>query len=144
MIQTLAYEFFALVLVVPIYSHFAGATATQGFVVILALAVAAIAWSPLHNTLFDLAEWRVSGRVASDRPQHLRMLHAVSHEFSQIVVSVPILMVIGGHAFWEAILVDIGLTGLYAAYAWVFHMAFDALRPVPIAPAQPVSPVHRP
>ena len=39
-------------------------------------------------------------------------------------------MIVGGHGFWEAVAVDIGLTLFYTAYAYVFHMVFDRLRPV--------------
>jgi uncharacterized membrane protein len=143
-IQTLAYEAFALVIFVPLYTAYAGKQATDGFLVIAALTVAAICWSPLHNTVFDVLDLRFSGRVASDRPQVWRVVHALSHEFTQIVVSVPLLMWLGGHGLMEAILVDIGLTIGYTIYAWGFHLAFDAVRPVGYgAPAAPV-PAPRP
>ena len=45
-------------------------------------------------------------------------------------VSLPVIMWIGGVGFWPALGVDIGLTLLYTGYAYVFHLAYDWLRPV--------------
>jgi uncharacterized membrane protein len=71
-----------------------------------------------------------SGRVASDRPQKWRVVHAVSHEATTVVVTLPILVWLGGHGWGEALLLDLGLTVLYAVYAYGFHLVYDRLRPV--------------
>jgi uncharacterized membrane protein len=89
-----------------------------------------LVWSPIHNTLFDWADYRLSGRLASDRPQRWRVVHAISHEATTLVVTLPILMGLGGLTFWTALVVDMGLTFLYTAYAYVFHNLYDRLRPV--------------
>jgi uncharacterized membrane protein len=104
-------------------------------VLLAALALAVMLWSPVHNTLFDMAEWRLARRVASDRPHRLRLLHALSHETTSLVVTVPILMSLGGLTLAEAVLADLGLTAIYAAYAYGFHLLYDHLRPV--RPASP-------
>ena len=39
-------------------------------------------------------------------------------------------MLVGGHGFWEAVAVDIGLSVLYVIYAYVFHILYDRFRPV--------------
>ncbi len=36
----------------------------------------------------------------------------------------------GGHGLWSALAIDIGLTLLYSAYAYFFHILYDWLRPV--------------
>ncbi len=86
-------------------------------------------WSPIHNTLYDLVEWRMMRRVASDRPHTDRVLHALSHEVTAAVVTVPILMFLSDLGFTEALLADIGLSGVYALYAYAFHCFYDRLRP---------------
>ena len=130
LIQTLAYEVGGLCLSVPLFLLFGGGTAGEAFTLMLALSVAVLVWSPVHNSLFDLADFRLSGRLASDRPQRWRLVHAISHEATTLVVTLPILMGLGGLSFWAALLADLGLTLLYAAYAYVFHLVYDRLRPV--------------
>ncbi|MFN5998019.1 MAG: PACE efflux transporter [Paracoccaceae bacterium] len=129
-IQTLAYEVGGLCLSVPLIALFGGGTTGEAFKLMLALSVAVMIWSPIHNTVFDWLDFRLSGRLASDRPQRLRLVHAASHEATTVLVTLPILMVLGGLSFWAALLADLGLTLLYAAYAYVFHLVYDRLRPV--------------
>jgi uncharacterized membrane protein len=130
LIQTLCYEAGGLLLSVPLYLIYSGHETGEGALLMLALSIAVMVWSPIHNTVFDWIDLRLSGRVASDRPQKWRMVHAFSHEATTVVVTLPILVWMGGHALGEALLVDLGLTALYAVYAYGFHRVYDRLRPV--------------
>lgn len=130
LIQTFAYEAGGLCLSVPLYAVFGDGTTGEAFGLMLSLSITVLIWSPIHNTLFDLVEFRASGRLASDRPQRWRLVHAISHEATTLVVTLPILMGLGGLSFWAALLVDLGLTALYTAYAYVFHLVYDRLRPM--------------
>mgnify|MGYP001765785053 CR=1 FL=1 len=132
--QSLAYETGGLCLSVPLYLMWTQGEAGTGALLMAALSLAVLAWSPLHNTAFDWADLRLSGRLASDRPQAWRLVHAVSHEASTVVVTLPILVFLGGHGWTEALVVDLGLTLVYAGYAYAFHLAYDRLRPVAPAP----------
>lgn len=129
-IQTLAFEVGGLVLAAPLYWLVFGGDAEEGLILVAAVSVAVLAWSPIHNTAFDWLEWRIARRVASDRPARLRLLHALSHEATAIIVSLPVIMALGGHGLVEALAVDLGLTLLYTGYAYVFHAVYDRLRPV--------------
>ena len=129
-IQTLAFELGGLAIAAPFYAALFGRSAQDSVLLVAAVTVAVLVWTPLHNTLFDLAEWRLARRVASDRPHRLPLLHAVSHETSAMIVSLPVIMLVGGHGFWTALAIDLGLSALYAAYAYLFHLAYDRLRPV--------------
>ena len=130
LIQTIAYEVGGLCLSVPLVAGLGHGTTREAFFLMLALSAAVLVWSPLHNTVFDWADLRLSGRVASDRPQRWRLVHAASHEATTVVVTLPILIWLGGLGLWAALLADLGLTLLYAAYAYVFHLVYDWLRPV--------------
>lgn len=130
MIQTISYEVGGLCLSVPLVALLGGGTTGEAFWLMLALSAAVLVWSPVHNTVFDWVDLRLSGRLASDRPQRWRLVHAASHEATTVVVTLPILIWLGGFNFWEALLADLGLTLLYAAYAYVFHLVYDWLRPV--------------
>jgi uncharacterized membrane protein len=129
-LQTLCYEGGGLLLVAPLYAALFGTTAKESFTLLLVLAALVMLWSPLHNTAFDLVDARVNARVASARPQGLRLLHALSLESTCVLFTLPVVMWLGGHGFWAALAVDVGLTLAYTAYAYVFHLTFDWLRPV--------------
>lgn len=129
-LQTLAYELGGIVLVTPLYVSVFGSSGGQSVLVMISLSIATLIWFPLHNTAFDWIDLRLTGRLASDRPDRLRLLHALSHEVSVCVLTTPLLMWLGGHSFAEAILVDLALTSAYSAYAYGFHRVFDHFRPV--------------
>jgi uncharacterized membrane protein len=129
-IQTLGFGAGGLLLVAPLYAALFGADAATSVFLLVVLALLVMLWSPFHNFLFDYLEARICRRVASDRPHRLRLVHAVSHEATSVVLTLPAVMWIGGHGFWTALAVDIGLTLAYALYAYVFHLGFDWLRPV--------------
>ena len=130
LIQTLAYEVGGLCLSVPLVAVLGHGTTREAFWLMLALSGAVLVWSPIHNTVFDWVDFRLSGRLASDRPQRWRLVHAASHEATTVVVTLPILIWLGGLSLWAALLADLGLTLLYAGYAYVFHLVYDRLRPV--------------
>lgn len=128
--QTLCYEAGGLLLATPLYALYAGHGAGEGTAVMLALSLGMMLWSPLHNTVFDWTEFRLSGRLASDRPHRWRLCHAASHEATAVVVTTPLLVWLGGHGWVEALMVDFALTLFYGAYAYLFHLGFDRWRPV--------------
>jgi uncharacterized membrane protein len=128
--QTLAYEAGGLLVTAPLYGFFFGRETGESFALIMTLSIAVMIWAPIHNTIFDWVEFERTGRVASDRPQRLRAAHALCLEFTACAVTLPIVMAMGGHGFWQALTIDIGLTLFYAAYAYFFHIAYDRLRPV--------------
>jgi uncharacterized membrane protein len=128
--QTLAYEFFGLVLIAPLISVAIGLSGSESVMLLVWVAFACMVWSPVHNIAFDWAEWTLARRVASDRPQGWRMVHALSHEATSVVVTTPLIMLVSGLGMLDALALDLGLTVAYTAYAYTFHMAYDWLRPV--------------
>jgi len=130
LIQTLAFEAGGLLLVAPLYALATGSGAGESLGLIAALALVVMAWSALYNTAFDVAERRLTGRVASDRPPRWRLVHAVGHEATALVVTWPVIVALTGLSWGEALLADIALTIVYAAYAYGFHRGYDRLRPV--------------
>ncbi|RYH96626.1 MAG: hypothetical protein EON48_18660 [Acetobacteraceae bacterium] len=130
LLQTLAYEAGGLCLSVPLFAFFGGTTAGQALGLMLTLSAIVMVWSPLHNTVFDWVDLRHSGRIASDRPQRWRLVQAVSQEATSLCVTLPVVMGAGGLSLQAALLAELGLTLLYAAYAYAFHLVYDRLRPV--------------
>ena len=129
-VQTLWFEGIGLLLVAPIYGWATGTGLTDSLALVAAVSVAVMVWAALFNTAFDRAEMRLTGRVASDRPHRLRLAHALLFEASAAVVSCPVIVLMTGLGWLDALLTDIALTLAYSAYGYLFHWAFDRLRPV--------------
>ena len=132
LLQTLWYETdgLLLLLVLPCYALVTGHAVVESMALLVAVSIATMSWACLHNLGFDYVEALLTGRIASDRPQVWRLIHAASTEITSILVTTPVIVLVGGFGWWEALLVHIGLTLFYAAYAYGFHLVFDWLRPV--------------
>lgn len=129
-IQTLSYEFGAVLVAAPLYQWVFDASTSESLQLLMTLSVAVMLWLPLHSSVFDWLDARWFGRVASDRRGISRWLHAFSYELSTLIVTVPLIVWMSGYSWLEALLLDLGLTLFYTTYAWVFHWGFDRLRPI--------------
>lgn len=130
LLQSAGYEIGSLLVATPVCVWLTGTSVATSAVLVIVLTVATMLWAPLFNFAFDRVEWRLSRRVASDRSSRLRLLHAFALEASDIVISVPILMWLGGLDLHQALIADLGLLGVYMAYTYAYHRIFDWLRPV--------------
>lgn len=133
-IQTLWFEAIGLLVIAPLYAVVAGAGLKESYAMVAVVSVVVMLWSAVFNTLFDRAELRLTGRVASARPQRLRLLHAGLHELTAVAVTWPVIWAMTSLTWMEALVADLGLTLAYTAYAYVFHIVFDRLRPVQVDP----------
>ena len=133
-IQTVSYEIGGLLVVCPVWKLVTGASAAESIVLLACLSIAVIIWMAAYNTVFDFAEARIAGRVASDRPHRWRVVHAAGLEATSIVVTCPLIVLAAGLDWIHALAADIGLTMAYAAYGYCFHLGFDRLRPVARCP----------
>ena len=130
LIQTLWFEALGIVIVSPLFAHFAGPSLGKSIIVLTALSVTMMCWSALYNTAFDLIEVRCTGRVASDRPHSLRVVHAIGNEATALIVTWPLMVALTPLAWLQALAAEIGLTLAYVLYGYLFHLGFDRLRPV--------------
>jgi len=130
LIQTLRFEALGIVIVSPLFAHFAGPSLGKSIIVLTALSVTMMCWSALYNTGFDLIEVRCTGRVASDRPHGLRVLHTIGNEATALIVTWPLMVALTPLAWLQALVAEIGLTLAYVLYGYLFHLGFDRLRPV--------------
>ena len=129
--QSALFEIGGILLAAPLYALATGRDTQDGFVLITALALVVLLWSPLHNLVFDRIEWHRTRRRASDRPHGMRLIHALSHELCATVVTLPLIVGIGHHGFWQALTLDIGLSAFYVIYAYFYYLGYDLLRPIP-------------
>jgi uncharacterized membrane protein len=125
--QSLAYEIVGLIVIAPLWSIGSGATATQSITLLVCLSAAVVCWTAAYNTAFDLAESRLTRRVASDRRIGWRIIHAAGLEFGSVVATCPLIMLVAGMGWLEALGADLSLSIAYAGYGYMFHLAFDRL-----------------
>lgn len=130
LVQTLAFELGGLLLVTPVYMAFFGKSGAQSLLLLTTLSAIVMIWSPLHNIAFDRADLHLTGRVASQRPHRLRLVHALSHELSATAATLPVAIWLGEHALTQALVLNVALTLFYTGYTYIFHIAFDRLWPV--------------
>lgn len=128
--HALAYEIGGLVLVTPVFSFFSQYGTSDSVLLLVVLSAIVLAWAPIHNGVFDLLEWKLAGRVASDRTMNLRFLHALSLETTVLFLTCPAIILLAGVSLSTALLTNFGLTVAYAVYAFFFHMVADRVRPV--------------
>jgi uncharacterized membrane protein len=103
LIQTLWFEALGIVIVSPLFAHFAGPSLGKSIIVLTALSVTMMCWSALYNTAFDLIEVRCTGRVASDRPHGWRVLHTIGNEVTALVVTWPLMVALTPLAWLQAL-----------------------------------------
>ncbi len=130
LIQTLWLEALGVLVVGPLFAHFTATSLGDSVIVLVALSIAVMCWSALFNTVFDRLEFRLAGRVASERPHAWRVVHSIAHELSAVVVSWPLIVALTPFGWPQALAADVGLMLAYAVYGFFFHLGFDRLRPV--------------
>ncbi|CUH45039.1 PACE efflux transporter [Ruegeria atlantica] len=133
-IQTGSFELIGIAFVSPLYAYFTGASMVHGFAMIAMLSVVIMIWCPIFNTIFDLIERDKTARLACKRPQSVRVLHATLHEVTAVMITCPLLMVVGGHSLGSALALNVGLTLTYTVYTFLFHIAYDRVRPIQPCP----------
>ena len=134
-LQTLWFEGIGLAVVSPLFAHFSGVHMGSSLFVLMMLSITVMTWSAIYNSVVDRIERRLAQRVASDRPHHWRVLHAVGHEVSAVAFTWPLVVALTSLGWMDALWAEAGLTLAYTAYGYLFHLVFDRLRPVRPLPA---------
>lgn len=128
--QTCLFELGGIALVTPLYAWIYGASSHEGLLLLVAISLAVLIWAPIYGRMFDTIEQFHTGRLASDRPHHVRILHAILYEATAVCMTLPLAMSIAGLTIWEAAALNLQLTLFYVGYAYLFHIAYDRARPV--------------
>ena len=127
-IYAVSYEVIGLIMSALVLSLLFQESASLGFVVATIMAVQALIWSVVYNTLFEAWEKRQPVRGRSVRR---RCVHAVLFETGLTMLTVPVIMVVLGTGFVDSLLLDLGLTACYMIYTYVFTWAYDRIFGLP-------------
>ena len=128
--QIALFEIGGLLLITPPFVWASGIPLSESIVLLVIIALIAAVWNGCYNTAFDWCEGRLTGRTADRRPFRLRVLHALGFEGGLLTLSLPVIMVLTGMGWLEALIADIGLAAAYVLYAFVFNLSYDRMFPI--------------
>ncbi len=128
--QVALFEIIGVLIISPLFALASGAPMLESAALLAVLSLIAALWNGVYCTGFDWLEGRLTGRPADQRPQTLRILHAVGFEGGLMILTLPVIVWWTGMGFWNALLADLALALTYAGYAYVFNLAYDRLFPI--------------
>lgn len=129
-IQATSFEVVGVLLFTNLLAFALDREAGESMILLIAMSVAAVCLTGGFNHVFDTIEYKRTGRVASDRPQTVRVIHTVLLECVIALATIPMLKYSMDLSWTDALLADIVLLVFYAGYGYVFHVIYDRLRPV--------------
>ncbi len=129
-VQAVIYEVVAVIFLTPVYAYALNLPWDNSFATMGMISVAVIIWAAIYNAIFDKLMFRWSGRLAHQKTQILRVLHAVLYEVSVTFIAVPIIIVMSDKSLWIALAADIAFSFIFAVYTYFFHLIYDRIRPV--------------
>lgn len=118
------FEIFGIGISTPLFAWLMGKGLFDIGVIAVVIAVMALLWNMLFNTLFD--RWLRRHHLSKTTP--IRILHAVLFEIGLICGALPFIMWWLGIGLWEAITLDIGFILFYLPYTYLYSLAYDGLR----------------
>lgn len=109
-----------VLLVGALTSHATGLLTTT----IILISLIAMVWNMLFNLLFD----RLFTGERLERGLGIRLLHTVSFELGLLLFTLPLVAVMLNISWWEAFVMDIGMTLFVMLYSLVFNWLYDYAR----------------
>lgn len=128
--QVIAFEIGGLLLITPPFAWASGVPAGDSLGLLALVALVAALWNAAYMTAFDWVDGRITGRTADRRGKLGRIVQAIGFEFGLLLVSLPIVVAWTGMGWVDALLADVALALAYAAYAYIFNLAYDRVFPI--------------
>jgi uncharacterized membrane protein len=134
--QVLLFEIVGLALMTPLFAWGADEPIMNSVGLMAAMAAVAALWNGLYSSAFDWLEARYAGRRADHRPAIWRSVHAIGFELGLMIATLPFIVFMTRLGWIEALVADLAMALAYAAYAYVFNLAYDRLFPIAAEPAK--------
>lgn len=123
-IYALLFEIFGIGISTPLFAWLTNTPMLDMGVIATVVAVMALLWNMLFNSLFDA--WLKRRHLSKNT--RIRVLHAFLFEIGLICGALPFIMWWLGIGLWEAITLDIGLILFYLPYTYIYSLVYDTLR----------------
>lgn len=91
---------------------------------IILISLIALSWNVVFNALFD--KLFQGERLA--RGLSVRLLHTIGFELGLLAFTLPLVAYMLNIGWWEAFLMDIGMTLIVMGYSLIFNWCYDYLR----------------
>ncbi len=118
------FEIFGIGISTPLFAWLTGTPMTDMGVIAVVVAVMALLWNMLFNSIFDT--WLKRNHLSKNT--RLRILHALLFEAGLICGALPFIMWWLNASLWEALSLDIGLILFYLPYTYIYSLVYDSLR----------------
>ena len=125
--HTLLFEAIALTLLALVGSRLTGHAPQDLGVLGLMMSVIAMLWNLAFNWAFD--HWHMRTRGLAPRTVALRVVHALLFEAGLLLVGLFLVAWWLSLSYYDAFLLDIGMSAFFLVYAFVFNWAYDTLFP---------------
>lgn len=115
---------FTVVVLSALLGHGGGASTMTAILV----STVATAWNYVWNTLFEAAERRLG---ATGRGVRARAIHAIGYEGGVLLFTIPLVAVMLGVTFLEALAIEAGLLVFFLVFTVVYTWVFDRIFGLP-------------
>lgn len=118
------FEIFGIGISTPLFAWLTGTPMVDMGVIATVIAVMALLWNMLFNSIFDA--WLKRNHLSKNT--RLRVLHAFLFEVGLICGVLPFIMWWLSISLWEALTLDIGMILFYLPYTYIYSLVYDNLR----------------
>ncbi|MEK6199185.1 MULTISPECIES: PACE efflux transporter [unclassified Psychrobacter] len=122
------FEIFAVMLTTFILVVLSGSDTKQSLILAVIIAITAVVWNFIYNTLFEY--WERRNQIKA-RTFKIRSVHAIFFEGGLTLVCLPLYMFWYGVGIWTALTMEISLTMSFLVYTFVFTLLFDKVFTLP-------------
>ena len=123
-IYAIFFEIFGIGISTPLFAWLTGTPMVDMGVIATVIAVMALLWNMLFNSIFDA--WLKRNHLSKNT--RLRVLHAFLFEVGLICGALPFIMWWLSISLWEALTLDIGMILFYLPYTYIYSLVYDNLR----------------
>lgn len=122
------FEIFAITLTTFILIGLSGSDARESLPLAIIIAIIAVVWNFVYNTLFEYLERRYQIKV---RTFKVRSAHAIGFEGGLTLVCLPLYMLWYGVGIWTALTMEVSLVISFLIFTFVFTLIFDHIFTLP-------------
>lgn len=119
--QAILFEFLLLIISTVLVSWLMKQDMNHTAILMLIISVMAMVWNVVFNGLFD--RWCATPRL--ERGLGLRCVHGVLFEGGLLLCTLPLLMYWFELGWWQALMMDVGMTVFVLIYTVIFHWCTD-------------------
>lgn len=124
----LGYESLSVLFTVVVLSGLLGHGGGASIVTAILVSTVATAWNYVWNTIFEALERRFG---ATGRGARSRALHAIGYEGGVLLVTIPLVALMLGVGFLEALAIEAGLLVFFLVFTLLYTWVFDRIFGLP-------------